>query len=1092
MDPNNGGIHVEQTDPIDGLVKACRELINEGPGDILCFFSGEREIRDAAEALDSALNNGKKTTGTAIDILPLFGRLSNQEQHRVFHRGKRRRIVLATNIAETSLTVPGIHYVVDTGYARISRYSHRTKVQRLPVEEISQASAKQRSGRSGRVADGIAIRLYSEDNFEARPEFTDPEILRTHLASVILSMAALDLGDISDFPFLQSPDRKSIRDGVALLQELSALTQDKVPALTEIGKSLARIPTDPRLARMLEAARGQEALHVVTVIVAALSIQDVRERPLEQQARADELHARFKADSDFVSLIKLWNYLQSQRRELSGNQFRKICREEFIHYVRVREWMDLVRQFSNIVQDLGWISSREAKEFSKPIDEADLNEEALHRSILAGLLTHIGMREGNSKQFLGTRNSHFVVHPSSNLSKKPPQWVMAAELVETSQLFARVNGPISPEWVEQIAPHMIKRNYSEPHWSSQRGAARVHEKVLMLGLPLVADRVVNLGRIDRPLARELFIRHALVEGEWKTRHRFFKHNKELISEASVLEEKARRRDILIDDDALFEFYDQRIPSTVVSSRHFDSWWKKKRHESPDLLNLSLDALIDSPDGAEAADEFPDTWRQGSLEFELSYVFEPGNDRDGITMRIPLPLLAGVESSKSEWLVAGMREELGIALIRTLPKALRTSVVPAAVFTRAALRTMTPFQDSFSTAFADALRSLGGNGINATDFDWSKVPGHLRMNFAAIDRRGKIIDQDRDLEALQSRLSGSVNDAMAQATARHATKLTKGQAASASSERGKKHNKKTRQPKHAGSNTGGVLDSAPSWTSDSLGTIPQTVNSTVDGHQVVAYPALVLKTDSGERNFQLRAFPTEQAAAAQQFKTVLDLLLGTANVSTAAMIKGLPLRQRVALESFPEGGVSAIVGDAVTLACRKILLDRGPVIRDPQKCQEAIDASRKSVAGIVRQIVVTVAPAYLAVADMKQELDGWSGEAIDDMKAQLDFYVSHHGLARHGSDHLRHVPRYVEAMRARLEMLNSDPDKEEDLDAEVQLAVEAVNRKLKSLPSSRAASPQIKDIRWMIEEFRVSLFAQHLGTTRSVSLPRIRKALNKVH
>ena len=1098
--PKTSEVVEVETDPLDGLVAACKELMRAGDGDILCFFSGEREIRDAAEALEGEFADPGGSH--KVDVLPLFGRLSNAEQHRVFRTGPRRRIVLATNIAETSLTVPGIHYVVDTGYARISRYSHRTKVQRLPVEPISQASAKQRSGRSGRIADGIAIRLYSEEDFEARPEFTDPEILRTHLSSVILSMAALGLGDIQKFPFLQAPDSKSIRDGVALLQELGALASEKEATLTPIGRDMARIPTDPRLARMLVAGHANNLIEPIAVIVSALSIQDVRERPLEKQQQADEMHARFKANSDFVSLLKLWNYLQQQRQELSANKFRKLCQREFIHYVRVREWMDLVRQMLSVVQDLSWKipNIRHVRELV--FEPESINEDLVHKSVLSGLLTHVGMREGNSKQFTGTRGSHFVVHPSSHVSKKPPQWLMAAELVETSQVFARTVGPIDPSWIEAIAPHMVKYNYSEPVWSSSRGAAMVHEKVLLLSLPIVADRMVNASKVDRPLARELFIRHALVEGDWKTRHHFFAHNQKLLAEATELEDKARRRDIVVDDQVLFDFYDARLPEKIVSSRHFDSWWKKARHKDPHQLDFTLEALIDSQEAAQAADDFPDIWQQGSLEFELSYVFLPGDPDDGMTMRVPLPLLANVSEPETRWLVAGMREELAVALIRSLPKPLRTSVVPASHFASAALQKMVPFDGDFDFALAEALRELGGQGISAQDFDWSRVPGHLRMQFAAIDRRGKVIEKSRDLQYLQNKLSGQVTSAIAQAAARSnlaspsdAAQHSPAARKSSQDNRGNKGNNGTARAgrgKTAGTTTG-VLATAEAWTADGIGVLPETVETIVDGQTLHTYPAIVASTSTGKSaksGVTLKAFPTRQAADAQQFTTVLNMMIDACTVSPNQMIKGLPLRQRVAMEQIP-GGVDGLVNDVVALACRDMLMKLGPIIRDPERCEEVVAEARSQGPGRVRQYVVALAPAVLAVADMTAELQGWSGAAIDDMQGQLDFFLGKHAIARNGIEHMRHVPRYVEAMRARLELMKLDPDKEEDLDDEVQEAFELLEKTKKRLPTARAASPQIKEVRWMIEELRVSLFAQNLGTAHSVSLQRIRKKLEKI-
>lgn len=1083
-----------ETDPLEGLLEATRELISEGPGDILCFFSGEREIRDAADALQDEKFRG-------VDVLPLFGRLSAAEQHRVFSPGNRRRVVLATNIAETSLTVPGIKYVIDTGYARISRYSHRTKVQRLPVEEISQASAKQRSGRCGRTSDGIAIRLYSEENFQARPEFTDPEILRTHLASVILSMAALDLGDIRKFPFLQPPDSKSVRDGVQLLQELGALDtagkSTSTPALTDTGRDMARIPTDPRLAKMLSSAHDNGVLEQIAVIVAALSIQDVRERPAEHQARADQLHARFSANSDFISVLKLWNYLQARRQELSGNKFRRLCRDEFIHYVRVLEWMDLVRQLFTVIQELRWSipNVRHFRELTFDLGEdqgrpVSPDETGIHKSLLAGLVTNVGMRQGNSRQFTGTRNTSFVIHPSSHLAKKPPQWVMAAELVETSQVFARTVAPVVPEWIEEIAPQLMRYSYAEPFWSSKQGAALAIEKASMLGLPVISDRRVNLSKTDPEAARDMFIRNALVDGDWRTNHRFFLHNRELLDEAGQLEDKARRRDIVVDDETIYSFYDERLPASIVSARHFDSWWKKARQKNPHLLDMTPEALIGSDGGAAQAREFPDTWRQGSMEFDLTYVFRPGDPADGITMRIPLPLLAGVTDRDTKWLVSGMREELCVALIRTLPKPLRTSVVPAAQFARAALDRMTPYDGPVDQALADALRSLGGTGIGATDFDWNRVPAHLRMTYAAVDRRGKVIAASKDLGDLQERLSGEITQSIASATARssqgHGRSSPSPLDSAAHQQSGKR--KKDQRGSAGG---GGILARSENWTAEGIGTIPESVETVVDGQTTSAYPALVAAPSERGNGVVLKAFPTAQAAAGQQFSTVLEMMVDACQVSTKQTVKGLPLRQRVAVDTYPHGGPDALVDDCRVLACRELLNRFGPVIRDPERCAEAVTAAREKGPGLVRQIFVAISPAVLAVSDMSQELEGWDGAAIDEMRGQLDFYLGPHRVAKNGVENLRHVPRYVTAMKSRLSMMESDPDREAALDDQVRECTEAIAETRKRLPTARSASPQFKDVEWLVEEFRVSLFAQNLGTSRPASAARVKKALAKI-
>ncbi|HTI21481.1 MAG TPA: ATP-dependent RNA helicase HrpA, partial [Kutzneria sp.] len=609
-------------DQVQAILDAVDELQAEGPGDILVFLSGEREIRDTADALSKQdLRN--------TEILPLYARLSVGEQHRVFQRHTGRRVVLATNVAETSLTVPGIKYVIDPGNARISRYSHRLKVQRLPIEPISQASANQRKGRCGRVSEGICIRLYSEEDFESRPEFTDAEILRTNLASVILQMIAAGLGDIAAFPFIDPPDRRNINDGIGLLQELGALDKDK---LTPIGRRLSQLPVDPRLARMVVAAEENGCVREVMVIAAALSIQDPRERPTEQQEQAQQQHARFRDnDSDFISFLNLWNYLREQQKELSSNQFRKMCRAEFLNYLRVREWQDIYAQLRQVVKAQG-----------VSVNGGDIDTKGIHLSLLTGLLSHLGMKDVVTKgvprkgptEYLGARGAKFAIFPGSALSRQQPQWVMAAELVETSRLWARTVAKIEPEWAEKLGAHLVKRNYSEPHWEAKQGAVIAVEKVTLYGLPIVAARRINYGRIDPEVSRELFIRHALVDGEWRTSHQFFHHNRQLLDDVEKLEDRVRRRNIKVDDETLFDFYDKRVGAEVVSVRHFDTWWKKTRREQPDLLTFDPDMLInDSADGVTVAD-YPDHWTQGGVQLPLTYRFEPGRRDDGVTVRVP--------------------------------------------------------------------------------------------------------------------------------------------------------------------------------------------------------------------------------------------------------------------------------------------------------------------------------------------------------------------------------------------------------------------------------------------------------------------------
>ena len=1029
-----GGKVVDQ-DPLDGLTEAIEELMHEGDGDILCFFPGERDIRDAMEAIE-----GKKWKN--VEVTPLFGRLSNQEQHRVFSEHRGRRIVLATNIAETSLTVPGIRYVVDTGTARISRYSTRTKVQRLPIEPISQASANQRSGRCGRVADGIAIRLYSEQDFESRSEFTDPEILRTNLASVILQMVSLKLGDIEQFPFIQPPEHKAIRDGLNLLHELGALhdKQDK-PTLTATGRDLARIPLDPRMARMLIEANTNGCLDDVMVIVAAMTIQDVRERPLDFQAQADQAHARFKdKSSDFLSMLKLWDYIKQTRNEQSGNKFRKRMKQEFLHYMRIREWFDLVRQLKDVAKQLGWTYQ----------EGTERRADDIHMSLLSGLLSNIGARDGNSKEFQGARNTRFLVFPGSALAKKPPEFLMAAELVETSRLWARDVATIDPAWVEKLGADLLKHNYSEPTWSRKRAAAIAHQKSTLYGVPIVADRTVPYHRVDPTAARDMFIRNALVAGDWNTHHAFFKTNAQALDDAAAYEEKARRRGLIVDEDTLFDFYDQRIPANVTTGRHFDSWWKKERRRNPELLDFDPTKLID--DSHEVTEEsFPDHWRKGSIDYELTYKFEPGDPLDGVTVMVPIPMLAGLDTEGFDWLVPGLRLELVTELIRSLPKALRRTVVPAPEFAERAIDRLVPYEGTITQQLADVLRELGGQGINATDFQPSKLPMHLRMNYGAIDKRGKIVDSDRDLAALIRRQSGHIKSSV--------SRVSRTAESTAVSE----------------------------WTDDTLGAIDDTVTTNVDGHEVTAYPALVATKDGVE----LKVHPTKAAADAAMVTTTLTLLMRDIAVNTAQMVKGLPLQQRVAVDSYPHGGADGLVNDARVAAIRDLMLEAGGPVRTPSAFQKLKDTIKPQVPGRVRQAVVAIAPGLAEYSNLRAELAHWDGAAIDDMREQLEFLLPRNAITIHGMSHLRHLPRYIQATRIRLEDMNLDPDRDADRQAEVDNAKAYLANRLRSLPPGREKTREVKDIRWMVEELRVSLFAQRLGTAHAVSLRRIQKAVDKL-
>ncbi len=756
-------------DQTEAIRDAVKELAAEGPGDVLVFLPGEREIRDTADELAGLdrLDRLEK-----LEIVPLYSRLSAAEQHRVFssHPMSVRRVVLATNVAETSLTVPGIRYVVDTGVARISRYSARTKVQRLPIEPISQASAAQRSGRCGRVEAGIAIRLYAEEDFEARPEFTDPEILRTNLASVILQMASLGLGDIARFPFVESarpPERHGRRPAARRARRVGLDRLDDSRRLTRIGKRLARLPIDPRLGRMILEAERLGCVREVLVIVAALSLQDPRERPAEHQAQADQQHARFRHEtSDFLAWLNLWQYLREQQRELSSSAFRRMCKREFLNYLRVREWQSFESQLRQVCKEM-----RIA--VGKPSDTPDAD--GIHQALLSGLLSHIGLleekdrkdsagRKGGPREYLGARGARFAIFPGSGLKRKNPQFLMAGELVETGRLWARQNAAIQPEWAERIGSHLVKRTYSEPHWSKKRAAVMAHERVTLYGVPLVADRTISYGKVDPVVSRELFIRHALVHGEWSTHQKFFAENLRLLEEAEELEHRARRRDLVVDEHTLFDFYDARIPEGVVSGAHFDQWWKETRRDRPDLLTFDPAMLTHDTAEEVVESDYPEEWQSEGLTFPISYHFEPGAVDDGLTIDVPVATLNRVSADDFSWNVPGLREELVTSLIRSLPKQLRVSFVPAPNTAREFLSAVPPGEEPLLDALERHLRATTGVVVPREAWDWSRVAEHLRPTYRVVDEGGGEQGRGKDLEALKEPLRPQFAAAVAEVAA----------------------------------------------------------------------------------------------------------------------------------------------------------------------------------------------------------------------------------------------------------------------------------------------------------------------------------------
>ena len=1030
-DPDHDIVRTEMRDQTEAIVEAIAELEAEPPGDVLVFLSGEREIRDTAEALRHLKNT---------EVLPLYARLPTAEQQRVFQPHVGRRVELATNVAETSLTVPGVRYVVDPGTARISRYSRRTKVQRLPIEPISQASAAQRAGRSGRTAPGVCIRLYSEEDFESRPRYTDPEILRTNLAAVLLQMAALQLGDVEDFPFLDPPDRRSVRDGVQLLQELGAF--DSAGAITDIGRRLAQLPIDPRLGRMVLQADAEGCLREVLVLAAALSIPDPRERPAEREEAARQKHARFADEhSDFTSYLNLWHYLRDQRKGLSGSAFRRMCREEFLHYLRIREWQDLTGQLRSIAAGL---DLREGSESDEPADPA-----RVHAALAAGLLSHVGLREGESRDYTGARNSKFVLAPGSVLTRRPPRWVVVAELVETGRLYGRIAARIEPEALERVAAHLVQRTYSEPHWDARRGAVMAYERVTLYGLPLVPRRRVGYVQVDPALARELFIRHALVDGDWQTRHHFFRDNANLRTELAELEERARRRDLLVSDDEIYEFYAARIPEQVVSARHFDAWWKKQRHRTPDLLTLTRDDLLRVD---ESSAERPDSWNAGDLSLPLTYRFEPGAADDGVTVHVPVEVLARLGGEEFGWQVPALREELVTALIRSLPKDLRRNFVPAPDTARAVLTALAPGGEPLLEALQRELHRRTGILVPITAFDLDKLPVHLRVTFAVEAPDGTEIARGKDLEALQEQLAGRTRRAVADVVAG--------------------------QVERTGLQT---------WPED-LDELPRTVERTVGSHAVRGYPGFV-EAGAGA---DVRVFATAAERDAAMTAGLRRLLRRSVPSPVKAMEKGLDPRTRLVLGSNPDGSLAALLEDCADAAVDALV--SAPVWTKADfaalrgKVEGALPGTARQVLGRVEKVLAVLHEVQLA---LPARPPGSQADAVADITEQLDGLLPPGFVTATGAAHLADLARYLTAVTRRLDRLPHAPAADAERMARIHAVRDAYREVLQALSPARALAPEVRDIGRMIEELRVSLWAQQLGTARPISEQRIYRAIDAV-
>ena len=1109
--PGRAGEAVDQTQAITAAVD---ELSAVGDGDILVFLSGEREITDTAEVLRGHLAGRPGLT----EVLPLYGRLSAADQHRIFTAHSGRRIVLSTNVAETSLTVPGIRYVIDPGTARISRYSPRTKVQRLPIEKISQASAGQRAGRCGRVADGVCIRLYSESDFSSRPEFTDPEIIRTSLASVILQMAALELGDIATFPFLDPPDQRQITDGITVLDELGALAraEDGEWRLTATGRQVAALPIDPRLARMIVEADRRACLADVLVIAAALAIQDVREYPLDDRDRATAVHARFlDPTSDFLGYLNLWYYLQREAKARSGNAFRRMCRTEYLHYLRIREWQDLHAQLALVCRSLkirvdtvdralapapesgdqpgsrpesepgngpakkalpGGESATQQGRSSLAVGGVDTT--AVHLSLLAGLLSHIGLRSetaargprGNQpvNPYQGARGSNFAIWPGSALAKNQPTLVVAAELVETSRLWARVVARVSPDWVEDAGAELLRRKYSEPRWDARRASVVATEKVTLLGVTIVGARTVQYSRIDPVVSRELFIRHALVERDWSGRHSFLAHNDAAREAVADLEDRVRRRDIMLDDESLYRLYDERIPADVVSGRHFDSWWRKESRRSPQLLDFTP-AMLTAAGADVDPEEFPTTYSAGPIDLPLDYVFDPTRPDDGVNVRIPLNVLHRVDPSAFEAQIPGLRRELVVALLRSLPKTLRRNFVPAPDYAARALELLPEEPESLTVALAGTLTRLSGIPVRVEDFDLSRVPDHLLMTFRVVDDAGKEVAVGKNLPALQDRLRPDTRRALAEA---------------------------------AGS---GAARERTGLTEFPAEGVPRRFETEVGNQIVVGYPALIdefrsTAADPATATVGVSIFTTAadqgRAMRAGNRRLLLRAAVAANAVPVAQIRNGLNRADQFVLATTPHGNVAGLVADATEAAVDALLDWAGGPAWTPDAFGRLRDRMLPQLFPAAMEIVLAALKVLRSAHTATMAIEAAAGAAganrwaaqVTDLRQTLRRLVGPGFLTATGAGHLPDLLRWLEALTLRAERLRDNPERDAVRMAEIDELAAEIDAAVALLRPDRAADDDVRAVGRLLDEYRVAVFAQPMRTAIPVSAKRIRAVI----
>ena len=1030
----------ERDEPMQqAILDAVDELSHIDRGDILIFLSGEREIRETAESL-------RKHKMHLTEILPLYARLGTGEQGKIFKPGGQRRIVLATNVAETSLTVPGIRYVIDAGYARISRYSHRSKVQRLPVEHISQASANQRKGRCGRVAEGVCIRLYSEENFESRAEFTEPEIQRTNLASVILQMKILKFGDIESFPFLDPPDKRFIKDGYRILEEIGAV--DATRKVTRVGRQIARLPVDPRIGRMLLTAAHTHCLDELLVICAALSVQDPRERPMDKQQAADEAHREFRhEESDFLTYLNLWRHLQEQRHHLSKSKFRKYCRERFISWNRTQEWRDIHHQLRGQMHEMGF------KE-----NQAEAGYQEIHKALLTGLLSNIGFKKsGKEKEYLGGRNSKFLIFPGSGLFKKQPKWVMAAELVETTQLYARTLASIRPEWVESVAGHLVKRSWSEPHWQKKRGQVGAYERVTLFGITLVARRKVNYGPINPVEAREIFIRFALVDGDFHTRAKFWRHNRELLEQIENLEHKSRKRDLLVDEQTIYEYYDQRIPEGIYNTPDFEKWLRQEVNVNPKVLHMREQDLCKQDNYSLSATDYPDTLNIHGLQLPLSYHFEPGHSDDGVNLVVPQAVINQVTEERCEWLVPGLLRERIIALMRSLPKQIRKSFVPVPEYADACLNRMQPSDKPLIRELGEQLKEMTGVHVPEDAWDESALPDHLRMGFKVVNDKGVVIEAGRDLASLRKKHAGKGSESS--------------------------------QPLAAsGLDREGITD----WD---FGELQESVELKRGGIKLKGFPALVDEGDS----VSLRIMDSKPNADIAMRSGLRRLLMLKLSQDMRYLKRNLPGLEKMKLQyakaaNAPKGYETKPKGELqeelVALIVDLTFVENMPSIHNADEFQARIDGRKADLMSVANDVLQQVGEILERYHDVRKQLSGankinWMA-SVADINQQLDRLVFKGFLQFTPYAQLKHLPRYLKAISLRLEKLNHAAARDQQLLREMQGQYQKWQEWDERCRLNNKADERIEEIRWTFEELRVSLFAQELKTDYPISLKRLEK------